>query len=196
MILAPGGGAGRHSGHPTHGRRLSGGRLPDPTYKRVCNEPAFGDYAEAIQLEFDPSIISYASVVEAFFGSHDFIANGRSRQYSSIIFAHDDAQRAAAEAALTARPRASTALEPFEGFWQAEPYHQKWLLQRKRELLLSLRLCDYDELTTSHAASVLNAVAAGRLSLQAAQNRLDGMLLKGEVEPEVHGSVTAMLDRL
>ena len=109
----------------------------------MCNDERYDDYAETIQLEFDPCVLSYDKVLDAFFRAHDHIAAGRSRQYSSIIFAHDDAQHEAASAALASRPRSSTRLEALQPFWQAEPYHQKWLLQRKRDLLSSLQLCEY-----------------------------------------------------
>ena len=72
-------------------------------------------------------------MLDAFFRMHDATARGRSRQYASIIFAHNDAQREAAERCLSkpAQNRAATTVEPATPFWDAEAYHQKWLLQRK-----------------------------------------------------------------
>ena len=80
----------------------------------MCNDERYDDYAETIQLEFDPCVLSYDKVLDAFFRAHDHIAAGRSRQYSSIIFAHDDAQHEAASAALASRPRSSTRLEALQ----------------------------------------------------------------------------------
>ena len=170
-----------------------GGVQDEPTYKKVCNDADYDDWAEAIQLQFDPSVLSYQSVLDAFFRAHDHIGGGRSRQYSSIIFAHDDAQRAAAHAAIALRPRSSTSVEELQPFWQAEPYHQKWLLQRKRDLLLSLQLCEYDELITAPAATVLNAVAAGKLPGGVAQQRMDALFGSGEMTPQAHETITAAL---
>lgn len=54
--------------------------------------------------------------------------------------------------------------------------------------------CRYDELVGSPAAAVLNAVAARKLPPAVAQKRLDGLLLKRQIEPSAHGAVLAALD--
>ena len=43
-----------------------GGQNPNPTYKSVCADPLYSDYAEAIHIDYDPSVLSYADVVDAF----------------------------------------------------------------------------------------------------------------------------------
>jgi len=107
-----------------------GGVRPLPTYRKVCCDADYADYAEAIAIDYDPSILTYADVLDAFFRSHDATASGRSRQYASIIFARDDDQLAVAEQVIALHPRAVTTIEPDAPFWEAESYHQKWLLQR------------------------------------------------------------------
>ena len=88
-----------------------------------------------------------------------------------VFFLHDAQQRDAAMAALAARPEAHTKLEVAPDFWDAEPYHQKWLLQRKRDLFLALGMRSEDELL-GPLPSVLNAFAAGKLRADVAAERM------------------------
>ena len=103
-----------------------GGSRPNPSYKAVCSDLAFDDYSETIHIDFDPNIVSYDTVLEAFFRCHDPIAAGRSRQYASIIFTHGDEQARAAQRAVEERPRVSTTIEDAAAshFWNAEAYHR------------------------------------------------------------------------
>jgi len=172
-----------------------GGVRPDPTYRRVCADPSYSDYAEALHVDYDPSLLSYTDVLDAFFLAHDALSGGRSRQYSSIIFTHSEEQAELAADALAARPRASTAVERAAPFWEAEPYHQKWLLQRKRDLMLALGMEAVDELT-GEAATIVNAVASGNLRGRVALQRLEPLMASGQLSPGAHGSLAALLDPL
>jgi len=163
----------------------------------VCNDGAFGDYAEAIQVDYDPLLTTYDDVLNTFFRLHDARGASRKRQYASIIFAHDEEQRACAKAALDgarhpARVGASTSVEMASDFWDAEAYHQKWILQRKRPLMLALGLTDTAGLLERPAA-VLNAFAAGRIPAEAAVERLDELLASRELQPSSHGRLRAEL---
>jgi peptide-methionine (S)-S-oxide reductase len=148
-----------------------GGALAEPTYRKVCNDEAFGDYAETIQLEFDGAELSYEDVLAAFFRSHDAERRGKARQYQSVIFVHDAFQRDVAMAALERYPAAHTKLEVATDFWDAEPYHQKWLLQRKRDIFMTLGMTDTAQLLEA-PATTLNAYAAGKLRADVAAERL------------------------
>lgn len=171
-----------------------GGSQSNPTYRKVCSDPDFADYAEAVWIDFDPKLTSYEALLDAFFRSHDHISSSRSRQYASIIFTHDNNQAATARKCLAAVPRSSTVIEPAQPFWDAEPYHQKWLLQRKRDLFMSLCMEDVSELF-GRPATVLNAVAAGKLPAHVAQERMDELFEQGHMRAAAHGSVRAILDR-
>ena len=172
-----------------------GGTAPEPTYKAVCSDPRFDDYAEAVHIDFDPQVLSYDGVLDAFFAMHDATARGRSRQYASIVFAHGEEQRRAAQAAVEARPRVATTVEAATPFWDAEAYHQKWLLQRKRPLMLALGMGEPSELW-GKPATVLNAVAAGKLPAGVAMRRLDALLASGELDAAAHAAVAAELGTL
>lgn len=163
-----------------------GGETPDPTYRKVCASgnrdslhPGEADaapngyeqYAETIQLEFDEAQLSYADVLDAFFRAHDAERRGKSRQYQSVIFVHSAEQQRASLEALNVRPKVHTKLEVAPDFWDAEPYHQKWLLQRKRDLFLALGMRSEDELL-GPLPSVLNAFAAGKLRADVAAERM------------------------
>ena len=58
---------------------------------------------------------------------------------------------------------------------------------------MSLQLCEYDELITAPAATVLNAVAAGKLPGGVAQQRMDALFGRGEMTPQAHETITAAL---
>lgn len=139
----------------------AGGTTPHPTYRRI------GDHSEAVQVDFDPSVVRYEALLAVFTSAHNPCARGSSTQYRSAIFAHDDAQRAAAEAAL-ARHAAGhgavhTRVERFTGFTVAEDYHQKYTLRATPAVLheIEARYADQAALRESPVAMRLNAWLAG-----------------------------------
>lgn len=118
----------------------AGGFTENPTYEEVCSGRT--GHAEAVEVVFDPNSVSYADLVRLFFESHDPTqgmrqGNDVGTQYRSVIFVHDEAQRAVAEAARDAyakalvragRPAAiTTAIEPAGPYYFAEDYHQQYL---------------------------------------------------------------------
>ncbi len=117
-----------------------GGTLSNPTYHDVCTDRT--GHAEAVEIDFDPALISYEQLLEAFFSLHDPTQLNRQgpdwgTQYRSAIFYHSPEQKAAAEAfiaRLTAEKRFAkpivTQVVPAETFWRAEEYHQKYLEKR------------------------------------------------------------------
>ena len=114
----------------------SGGQVPNPTYKQVCNGTT--GHAEVVQVTFDPETISYHDLLEVFFTIHDPTTLNRQggdvgTQYRSAILFHDDAQRATAEqvkaeiaaAGLWSDPIV-TEIAPLGQFFPAEDYHQEY----------------------------------------------------------------------
>ena len=112
----------------------SGGKVEDPSYEEVCTGNT--GHAEAIQISFDPKIISYQQILEIFWKSHDPTTLNRQgsdvgSQYRSVIFYHDEKQRKIAEDSKKkaqkqfSRPIV-TAIEPFKNFFKAENYHQDY----------------------------------------------------------------------
>jgi peptide-methionine (S)-S-oxide reductase len=111
----------------------SGGDVENATYRH------HGTHAEAIEVTFDPDVITYRDLLELFFQIHDPTTLNRQgndigTSYRSAIFYLDDSQRAVAEDTI-ADVEASglwpgkvvTELEPVGAFWEAEPEHQDYL---------------------------------------------------------------------
>ncbi len=112
----------------------SGGHTKDPTYREVCSHTT--GHAEVVQVMFDPERVSYEQLLEVFWAMHDPTQVNRQGpdvgdQYRSAIFTHDEGQRAAA---VASRERAqerferpiATEIVPFEVFYPAEDYHQRY----------------------------------------------------------------------
>ena len=140
----------------------AGGSTPSPTYQTI------GDHSEALQVDFDPAVLSYRDLLEEFFATHNPCARAYSRQYRSAIFVHDAAQRRAAEelAARVAGERGrpvTTALEDVKGFTLAEDDHQKYRLRSEPAVLAELQALypGRAEFLTSTAVTRANAFLAG-----------------------------------
>jgi peptide-methionine (S)-S-oxide reductase len=117
-----------------------GGATDHPSYRQVCT----GDtgHAEVVQVEYDPSRISYDRLLELFWKSHDPTQVNRQgpdfgTQYRSVIFVHSPEQQAAAQASKVAEEasgrhgrRLATEIVPAGPFWRAEDYHQQYLEKR------------------------------------------------------------------
>ena len=114
----------------------TGGQAPNPTYQQVCQ----GDtgHAEAVEIEFDPARVSFETLLETFWQSHDPTqlnrqGNDVGTQYRSAIFYHSEKQKKAAEAAIRTldasgkyRKPIVTEVTPATAFYVAEDYHQEY----------------------------------------------------------------------
>ena len=117
-----------------------GGKLSDPTYKEVCTDRT--GHAEVVQLTFNPALVSYSALLDAFFGLHDPTQLNRQgpdwgTQYRSVIFFHSEEQETEAKAKIAGLIAAKrfdqpvvTQILPADTFWMAEDYHQKYLAKR------------------------------------------------------------------
>lgn len=112
----------------------AGGARPNPTYEQVCT--GVTGHAEVVQVAFDPAVIPYADILDIFWAVHDPTTLNRQgvdvgTQYRSVIFVHDEAQRAAATASRDAARHywsqpIVTEILPLEAFHPAEAYHQDY----------------------------------------------------------------------
>ena len=112
----------------------TGGQTANPTYEQVCTDKT--GHAEAVELEYDPDLVTYETLLKHFFRLHDPTqANGQGpdigTQYRSAIFYHNDDQKILAE--ITIKNLAEnfdkpivTTLESASAFYNAEDYHQKY----------------------------------------------------------------------
>ncbi len=113
-----------------------GGHLEDPTYERVCSGRT--GHAEAVEVRFDPSTVSFERLLKQFGELHDPTQVNRQgpdvgSQYRSAIFTHSPEQQVAAEAwkrhlsDSDSLPRpVATQIEPAGTFYRAEEYHQRY----------------------------------------------------------------------
>ena len=112
----------------------SGGKRENPSYEQVSSGAT--GHAEAVQVTFDPSVISYDTLLDIFFAVHDPTTLNRQgadegTQYRSVIFYHTEEQKDIAEKKLKEETEKFsdpivTQLAPFENFYTAEEYHQKY----------------------------------------------------------------------
>ena len=114
-----------------------GGALDKPTYRDVCG----GDtgHAEAVDVDYDPTHVTYEQLLAVFFANHDSTQVNRQgpdhgTQYRSAIFFHSAEQQQAAERAKAALDASHTLRKPVATqivtattFWPAEEYHQRYL---------------------------------------------------------------------
>ncbi len=114
----------------------TGGTVANPTYKAVCDGTT--GHAEACQVIFDPSVVSFADILHVFFTAHDPTTLNRQgndvgTQYRSAIFYHSDEQRTVAEDYIKQLTDAGTWPDPIvtelksaTTFYVAEDYHQNY----------------------------------------------------------------------
>ncbi|NJC34104.1 peptide-methionine (S)-S-oxide reductase [Sphingomonas jejuensis] len=111
-----------------------GGHVDSPSYKAVCDGTT--GHAEAVKIDFDPAVISYADLLDIFFHTHDPTqlnrqGNDVGTQYRSAIFPQSDAQEAEARAAIERAAAENSApvvttIEHADTWWTAEDYHQEY----------------------------------------------------------------------
>ena len=118
----------------------AGGELEDPTYEDVCSHKT--GHAEVVEVTYQDDEISYEDLLNVFWRKHDPTQLNRQGwdigdQYRSVVFFHDEEQRAAAERSKASeQPRYRkpivTLIEPAPTFYEAEDYHQQYLEKRGR----------------------------------------------------------------
>jgi peptide-methionine (S)-S-oxide reductase len=117
-----------------------GGTLENPTYYDVCTRRT--GHAEVVQVEYDPSRLTYDDLLTVFWENHDPTTLNRQgpdvgTQYRSAIFYHDDEQKETAIKSKEERDRSGryrrpivTEITPATEFYMAEDYHQQYLEKR------------------------------------------------------------------
>jgi peptide-methionine (S)-S-oxide reductase len=119
----------------------AGGITPNPTYEEVCTGRT--GHAEVVRVVFDPSVVSYADLLQTFWENHDPTqgmrqGNDRGSQYRSIILTTSTEQQIEAEASrehyqqqMTAAGfgKITTSIKPLEQYYYAEDHHQQYLVK-------------------------------------------------------------------
>jgi len=119
----------------------AGGHVENPSYRAVCT--GMTGHAEAVQITFDPDIVSYRDLLNVFFGIHNPTTLNRQgadvgTQYRSAIFYHDDEQKKIAEEVIKDLEAQNiwdhpivTTLEKMNAFYVAEDYHQEYFVNNR-----------------------------------------------------------------
>jgi peptide-methionine (S)-S-oxide reductase len=119
----------------------TGGNKENPTYEQVCSHTS--GHAEAVEVVFDPSVVTYARLLEVFWSIHDPTQMNRQgpdigSNYRSAIFYHSGEQKVAAEESMKIQQESPrfrgkkivTQIVPAAAFWPAEDYHQQYFEKR------------------------------------------------------------------
>ena len=114
----------------------TGGHIPNPSYEHVCTGTT--GHAEAVEIIFDPTHISYEDLLQKFWTIHDPTQMNRQgpdigNQYRSAIFYHTDEQKEIAEQSkdehIANGKAVVTEITPASEFFPAEEYHQKYIMK-------------------------------------------------------------------
>jgi len=137
----------------------AGGSKKNPTYYSL------GDHTETIDVDYDPNVTNYEEMLHMFWNNHNPTVKCK-RQYMSAIFYHDEEQKSLAEKTMKEmkpefKAPISTLILPAEEFYDAEDYHQKYMLQHHPWLLEACGINPGDHLIKSHVAARLNGYIGG-----------------------------------
>ncbi len=138
----------------------AGGEKDSPTYQSL------GDHTETVMAEYDPEAISYKTLLEIFWGNHNYNRK-RKPQYASKIFYLGEDQRYKAQDSM--KKDSTTDLQPLEEFYVAEDYHQKYKL-RHSELMNQFENLSSDEFRDSPLVAKANGYVAGYLDREKYRN--------------------------
>ncbi len=164
----------------------AGGSKQHPTYRSI------GDHSETIQIDYDPTKISYEELLRVFWTGHDPTYGSWSRQYVSIIFAHSEEQRRLAEASKSRTERergrkVQTEVVSYAGFTQAEDYHQKHGLRQYHAFEEEFERIYpvFSDFVASTAVARVNGYLGGEGSCEMLQKEVAGLGLSRERKEEL-----------
>jgi len=168
----------------------AGGKKQNPTYRSM------GDHTETIEIDFDPSRITYGDLLDVFFKSHNPTKQSWSVQYRSAVFYQDEDQKREVteakdrlEKQLDRKVR--TDIEGYTGFTMAEDYHQKYILKNSSAFLGELQLIypDPANLVSSTATARINGYLGGNGSRRQLQAELESLGLSERAQKRLLGIV-------
>lgn len=147
-----------------------------------------GDHTETVQVDYDPSRISYSQLLDVFWQSHRPKSRSWSQQYMNAVFYSDENQRRQAEASKTALAqkiggKVKTRIVPLRSFTMAEDYHQKYYLRGRGPLEKELMRIypHHRDFVDSTAAARLNGYVGGHGTKEQLSDELEklGLSIEG-----------------
>jgi len=125
-------------------------------------------------------VITYEELLDVFWSSHTPVSRSVSRQYGSVIFYHDEKQQRVAEASKARREndtgrKLATEIVPYNEFWRAEDYHQKYRLRGVNDLMseFGAKFPDVRSFVDSTATARANGYVGGNGTLQQVRETVD-----------------------
>ncbi len=159
----------------------AGGNKENPNYYDL------GTHSETVQIDFDPTRVSYEELLAVFWHSHNPTSPPFSTQYKSVIFYQDEEQKRLAEESKAREEERlgkiiQTELVPFTEFHLAEDYHQKYYLRSRPDLGSELYAIypDINDYTNSTALARLNGYVGGNGDIEMLQLEIDSYGLSPE----------------
>ena len=170
----------------------TGGSQPDPSYERL------GDHTESFQIDYEPTRISYETLLGYFWKETDPSERPYSRQYMSAVFYGNEEQKRLALAtgrrALAGRSGPLlTPILPLETFYRAEDYHQKYYLRRNAAVMREFSAYSEREFEDSTVAMWLNACVDGCLKLERLEAEFERLGLSEAERQRLRGLVRTAL---
>ncbi|MCG3208864.1 MAG: Peptide methionine sulfoxide reductase MsrA [Anaerolineae bacterium] len=167
----------------------TGGTKLNPTYYSL------GNHTESLQIEFDPTRITYEQLLDIFWNSHNPTQKTWSTQYKAAVFVHNQEQARLAEASkirMTAEKTGRwfnrtihTEILPAQTFYLAEDYHQKYLLQHSPVIwgeIQKIYRGDMMGWVNSTAAARLNGYVGGYASAEQLAGEIDSLGLSSQAQ--------------
>jgi len=157
----------------------------NPTYHSL------GNHTETIQVDYDPTVISYGRLLDVFWDSHDPVRPSWSRQYMSAIFYQNDEQKRQTLLSMARvkqrQKKVYTKILPLTEFYHAEAYHQKHRLRSDRDLMRDFNTMypQQEDFMNSTAAARINGYLYGYGSLEDLKNELPGFGLSTVAESKL-----------
>ena len=161
----------------------TGGTTPDPFYESL------GDHTESVEVEYDPSQVSYQELLDVFWASHTPTLKPYARQYMPAIFYRNPEQQRLAEQSKANRAAQEqkpiyTQILPATRFYPAEDYHQKYWLRHQLDLMHEFRAMypEDADIVASTAAARVNGYVAGYGTREALLAEIDSLGLSPDAQ--------------
>jgi peptide-methionine (S)-S-oxide reductase len=164
----------------------AGGTTSNPTYYNI------GNHSETVQIDYDPTLISYEELLAVFWKTHNPVYKLYSEQYKSIIFYTNEEQK---NLAIESKQREEakrgekvyTEILPFSSFTLAEDYHQKYYLRQYPDIFetFSRIYPDLNSLINSTAVTRINGYLGGYGTLEDLEKQLHSFGLSSSGEKQL-----------
>jgi methionine-S-sulfoxide reductase len=152
----------------------AGGQMPEPTYHNI------GDHIETLEIDFDPDIMTFEQIVDIFWKNHNPTGPSWKRQYINAIFFHDESQKdiilkSKEQLSSQFNEQITTEIIPYERFYPAENYHQKYHLQNVPVLLNDYKkiFASIQQFIDSTSAARVNGFITGHGSVEDFDSDID-----------------------